>query len=80
MLQLYADKAYDNSAFTFIINQKVKQMNDILGKDNYSFEPIPDWANLPPEVELGDVAGIAVDEKDRVYLFNRGNGTLRRTS
>ena len=51
-------------------------MNDILGKDNYSFEPIPDWANLPPEVELGDVAGIAVDEKDRVYLFNRGNSPV----
>lgn len=51
-------------------------MNDILGKDNYSFEPIPDWANLPSEVELGDVAGIAVDEKDRVYLFNRGNSPV----
>ena len=28
-------------------------MDDILGKDNYSYEPIADWANLPPEV--GDV-------------------------
>lgn len=48
-------------------------MEDILGCGNYSYEPIPDWARLPPEVELGDVAGIAVDEKDRVYLFNRGS-------
>ena len=28
---------------------------------------------MPPELVLGDVAGIAVDDKDRVYLFNRGS-------
>ena len=37
-----------------------------------AFTPVPDWAQLPAEVELGDVAGIAVDARDRVYLFNRG--------
>lgn len=45
----------------------------ILGKDRYTYEPVPDWAKLPPELVLGDVAGIAVDDKDRVYLFNRGD-------
>ena len=48
-------------------------MNKNLGKGDYSYEPLPDWAHLPPEVTLGDVAGIAVDDKDRVYLFNRGS-------
>ena len=43
-----------------------------LGKGHYSYEPFSNWARLPPELELGDVAGIAVDENDRVYLFNRG--------
>ena len=32
------------------------------GKGHYSYEPFSNWARLPPELELGDVAGIAVDE------------------
>ena len=44
-----------------------------LGQGKYTYEPVPDWAKLPPEIVLGDVAGIAVDAKDRVYLFNRGD-------
>ncbi len=44
-----------------------------LGQGQYTYKPMPDWAKLPPEITLGDVAGIAVDDKDRVYLFNRGD-------
>lgn len=44
-----------------------------LGEGLHTYEPVPDWARLPPEVHLGDIAGIAVDDKDRVYLFNRGD-------
>ena len=47
-------------------------MTEILGAGDYMFEPVDDWARLPSEVVLGDVAGIAVDDQDRVYLFNRG--------
>jgi streptogramin lyase len=39
---------------------------------SYKFAPQPDWAQLPSEIQLGDVAGIAVGRQDRVYLFNRG--------
>lgn len=48
-------------------------MTDVLGQKHHTYKPVPLWAKLPPEVVLGDVAGIAVDDKDRVYLFNRGN-------
>lgn len=41
-------------------------------KETFKFTVQSDWAKLPDEIVLGDVAGIAVDEKDRVYLFNRG--------
>jgi DNA-binding beta-propeller fold protein YncE len=47
-------------------------MTDRLGQGDYQFEPQPTWAKLPEEIVLGDVAGIAVDSKDRVYLFHRG--------
>jgi DNA-binding beta-propeller fold protein YncE len=40
--------------------------------DDFLFEPIEAWEQLPAHVVLGDVAGIAVDSNDRVYLFNRG--------
>ena len=40
--------------------------------DDFLFEPVANWEQLPADVVLGDVAGIAVDSKDRVYLFNRG--------
>ena len=39
----------------------------------YLFEPIPSWGNIPASIDLGDVAGLAVDKRDRVYLFNRGS-------
>lgn len=42
------------------------------GTADYTFTVAPDWGRLPNEIELGDVAGIAVDKQDRVYLFNRG--------
>lgn len=44
-----------------------------LGTGKYKYEPVPNWAKLPSDLLLGDVAGIAVDNRDRVYLFNRGN-------
>jgi DNA-binding beta-propeller fold protein YncE len=47
-------------------------MADVLQTGEFAFRPQPDWAKIPAEIVLGDVAGIAVDQRDRVYLFNRG--------
>lgn len=47
-------------------------MTTTVGKGDYTWQPLPDWGNFPDEIVLGDVAGIAVDAQDRVYLFNRG--------
>ncbi|MGJ8583349.1 MAG: peptidyl-alpha-hydroxyglycine alpha-amidating lyase family protein [Marinosulfonomonas sp.] len=47
-------------------------MTKVLGQGKYSYQPVPDWGDVPAEVILGDVAGIAVDARDNVYLFNRG--------
>ena len=32
-----------------------------------------DWEKLPPGYSWTDVAAVAVDSKDRVYVFNRGD-------
>ena len=45
----------------------------LLGQEQYYFEELPDWAQLPNGFELGEVVDIAVDASDYVYLFSRGN-------
>jgi DNA-binding beta-propeller fold protein YncE len=46
-----------------------------MGDGEWVFEPVENWPKLPAEIgigDLGDVAGLAVDAQDRVYMFNRG--------
>jgi hypothetical protein len=44
----------------------------ILADGDLRYELVADWAKIPPEVKLGDVAAVAVDRRDDVYLFTRG--------
>ena len=37
-----------------------------------SYALVPGWEQLPPGWSHGDVAGVATDSQDRVYVFNRG--------
>jgi NHL repeat len=43
-----------------------------LGTGDYRYEVIQDWGHLPDGWSLQDVAAVAVDHKDQVYVFNRG--------
>ena len=43
---------------------------------NYKFKPDTFKPNLPHSIELGDVAGISVDNKDNIYLFNRSKNPI----
>jgi DNA-binding beta-propeller fold protein YncE len=47
-------------------------MSVVLGAGDYRYRVIPNWAKLPDKWELMDVAAVAVDSKDQVYVFNRG--------
>ncbi len=46
-------------------------MATIVGSGMLLFEPVENWEKLPPGWEFIDVAGVAVDSKDNVYVFNR---------
>ena len=48
-------------------------MSVVLGSGEYEYEEIRDWAKLPDGWYLDDVAAVAVDSRDQVYVFNRGN-------
>ena len=47
-------------------------MSAILGSGKHRYRVVENWAKLPPGWEFRDVAAVAVDSKDRVYVFNRG--------
>ena len=47
-------------------------MTITLGSGNLTFEPVENWEKLPEGWAFVDVAGVAVDAKDNVYVFNRG--------
>jgi hypothetical protein len=47
-------------------------MPAILGSGEHRYRVVENWAKLPDGWKLTDVASVAVDSKDRVYVFNRG--------
>jgi hypothetical protein len=44
----------------------------VLGSGAHRYRVVEGWAKLPDGWEFKDVAAVAVDSKDRVYCFNRG--------
>ncbi|MGA8706445.1 MAG: peptidyl-alpha-hydroxyglycine alpha-amidating lyase family protein [Steroidobacteraceae bacterium] len=44
-----------------------------LGTQPFCYVVEPDWGRLPDGLIVGDVAGIAIDGNDNVYIFNRGD-------
>jgi len=52
-------------------------MSTTLGSGDYAYEPVVGWGTLPPGMELNcDVASVAVDGHDNVYVFNRGKNPM----
>jgi hypothetical protein len=46
-------------------------MSVILGTGDHKYRVVENWAKLPDGWEFMDVGAVAVDSKDRVYVFNR---------
>ena len=40
-----------------------------------TFDSVPDFLKLPPNMYLGETAGVAVNSKGHVFVFTRGNST-----
>ena len=47
-------------------------MSVLLGQGEFKYKVVEDWAKLPENWFFMDVAGVAVNSKDEVYVFNRG--------
>lgn len=50
----------------------------IVGASNYRYEVVENWARLPPGLAFRDVAGLAADSKDNIYVFHRGKHPLMK--
>jgi DNA-binding beta-propeller fold protein YncE len=44
----------------------------IVGEGKYRYQAVVHWEQLPPGWSFVEVAGVATDSLDRVYVFNRG--------
>ena len=47
------------------------RVRNVVGEGELTFELVPDWEQLPGGWTHGDVAGVATDSRDRVFVFNR---------
>ncbi len=47
-----------------------------MGNNEHAYRVVEDWAKLPKNWSLLDVAGVAVDSEDRVFIFDRGSHPL----
>jgi DNA-binding beta-propeller fold protein YncE len=39
------------------------------------YRSVPEFLKLPPDIHLGEVAGVAVNSKGHIFVFSRGNST-----
>ena len=39
------------------------------------FDSVPNFLKLPPNMYLGETAGVAVNSKGHIFVFSRGNST-----
>ena len=44
-----------------------------LGSGEFTYEVEVGWEKLPPGYSWPEAVSVAVDSKDRVYVFNRGD-------
>ena len=51
-------------------------MAEQLGDGEWTFVVEENWAKIPDEIVLGDVAAVGVDSRDNVYAFNRGENPV----
>src|SRR5436309_4207884 len=51
-------------------------MTATVGTGRFTYQVAAGWGRLPDGWSLNDVAAVAVDRQDRVYVFNRGEHPL----
>ena len=50
-----------------------KNSDAIVGYGDWQYQPVPDWPQMPDDIDFVEAIGVTVGTDDRVYVFNRGN-------
>ncbi len=50
-----------------------RNSHEVLGFGNWQYKPVPDWPEMPDDIDFVEGIGVTVDQDDRLYVFNRGN-------
>src|SRR5947209_2438522 len=53
-------------------NMPIYRENVVVGTGDLTYEALAHWETLPAGWSFVEVAGVATDSRDRVYVFNRG--------
>ena len=48
----------------------------VLGEEAYTYEVVPGWGHLPPDVRFGYTHGVVVDAEDNVYVHNQSKDAV----
>ena len=51
-------------------------MKQTVGTGEWVYEPVTNWHKLPDDVRLVEAIGLAVDSRDNVFVFNRGEPAI----
>jgi DNA-binding beta-propeller fold protein YncE len=62
-------------ALTLCLTMPVTKFAQGQAVPEIAFESVPDFLKLPPNLYLGETAGVAVNSKGHVFVFTRGNST-----
>ena len=63
---------HQTHGFCALNRGRIPSMSIILGSGDYTYRPQEGWGKLPDGWDFGDVCGVAIDSKESVYVFNRG--------
>ena len=47
-----------------------------VGSGKWTFQPVTNWPHVPTDVDMKEAVGVAVDSRDRVFVFSRSNRPL----
>ena len=62
-----------NRAFIVLLLSTVSVFAQTASVPAIPYQSVPDFLKLPPDIYLGEVAGVAVNSQGHVFAFSRGN-------
>src|SRR5579864_5000662 len=61
--------------FIFLLMSVIPSFGQSSSIHEIPYRSVPNFLKLPPDLYLGEVAGVAVNSKGHVFVFSRGNTT-----